>query len=1359
MLLTNNHFTPVVGVDIHFNTLPPFNPIHPYIGIVIDPFDYIPFVGGTTYVNNIMRGVSDTSGRIGTFVHIPLFTGPFAMTPIIGHESVNFFGSQNAYIEGRRISPKGHMEMTCNDIGIPLSLSPGKKFIPIPSLFAPTSFSLPIPTGPPVYVGAPYVPDWTGALINLVASFGMGALFKSMGRAMTKLNKLLPGNNTFTKGLKRNLCRLGFEPVDLVTGRMIYDYVDFELPGPLPLVWQRNYYSDSQYEGPLGTGHHHSYDVTLSAFEEEGVIGVVLPDGRYVAFEYLKNTNDSSFNRSERIQLTKTPEGYSLFSLDDRTMWRLVPVNGVNRIYKPVRLENEQGHGVSFDYDGDVLVGMTDSSGRALHLKHDEHGRIIAIHLGKDPDPLVSYEYDAEGHMTAACDAMEQPTRMEYDEHHRMVRKTDRNGVAFFWKYDEQGRCVHTSGEDGTLKGSITYFEGYNEITNSRGATQTIYYDHSFLVTQEEDALGNSRFFEYTEFMEPYREIDEEGNLTGYTYDDRGNLETVTHADGTVERFLYDDMDRLIISMDANGGKSLRNYDKQGRLMSATAPDNSSLYLEYNDQDLVETITAENGKTIRLTYDIHHNLSQMELPEGGVTEWSYDARGKVTGVKNPVGNVQKFSYDALGRVNTILQGDTNRVNLRYNAYDEVVEARDRHHHVLFEYTPLGSLRSRAENGTKITFNYNKEEQLTSISNEREEVYSFSRNRRGDIVEETGFDDLTRYYHRDRAGKVYKVDRQGERHTEYEYDAVGRIIRAGHSDDTWEIFSYDNSGNLLEARNQDGVVIFKRDAVGRVISEVQGAAHAGLEQEVTSKYDRAGNRINLMSSLGADIQFTHNTLGHVTGISAHNKISQDNGRSGRWETSIQRNLLGLEVERRMSGGVVSRWEYDETGRPVGQTVQAQSHTTRHRRYQWNVNDRLQTMINELSGGKTIYHHDAFGNLAWAQYEDGGYDYKLPDEVGNLYKTKGRTDRRYGSGGRLLSDDKWRYTYDEEGNLISKTGKGGTWHYEWQGNGMLKKVTGPGRTETEFTYDALGRRTAKIHQGKITRFVWDGNVPLHEWQYEANDRPEPVVNEIGALHYEKPEPADPQSLITWVFENGSFAPGAKIEGDRHYSIICDYLGTPVEAYDEEGERVWACELDIYGNVRKLEGRRSLIPFRYPGQYEDEETGLYYNRFRYYSPESGYFICQDPIKLSGGDNLYSYTKDVNYLIDPMGLTPLDQGGFSVYGLYEEGAKEPYYIGISNDTTRRLGEHIDTGRADMNTQVIELKRNLTFAEARGYEQMYIEKYGTLTGTIGEEVGPNNKGNKYNSFDKTRTDVRGKKFKEEYNKAMGGKKSKVSCK
>jgi hypothetical protein len=89
------------------------------------------------------------------------------------------------------------MLMTCNDIGIPLSLQPGKKFKPIPSMYLPTSFSIPLSFGRPVMVGGPYIPDWAGALLNLVMSFGFGAMMKGLGKlgkkGLTKFNHALQG--------------------------------------------------------------------------------------------------------------------------------------------------------------------------------------------------------------------------------------------------------------------------------------------------------------------------------------------------------------------------------------------------------------------------------------------------------------------------------------------------------------------------------------------------------------------------------------------------------------------------------------------------------------------------------------------------------------------------------------------------------------------------------------------------------------------------------------------------------------------------------------------------------------------------------------------------------------------------------------------------------------------------------------------------------------------------------------------------------------------------------------------------------------------------------------------------------------
>mgnify|MGYP003609570267 CR=1 FL=1 len=98
---------------------------------------------------------------------------------------------------------------------------------------------------------------------------------------------------------------------------------------------------------------------------------------------------------------------------------------------------------------------------------------------------------------------------------------------------------------------------------------------------------------------------------------------------------------------------------------------------------------------------------------------------------------------------------------------------------------------------------------------------------------------------------------------------------------------------------------------------------------------------------------------------------------------------------------------------------------------------------------------------------------------------------------------------------------------------------------------------------------------------------------------------------------------------------YLGTPCQAFDVKGEKVWETELDIYGKIRKLEGENDFVPFRYQGQYEDVESGLYYNRFRYYDYISGNYISQDPIGLAGGNpTMYGYVNDSNTQIDPFGL-----------------------------------------------------------------------------------------------------------------------------
>jgi RHS repeat-associated protein len=186
-----------------------------------------------------------------------------------------------------------------------------------------------------------------------------------------------------------------------------------------------------------------------------------------------------------------------------------------------------------------------------------------------------------------------------------------------------------------------------------------------------------------------------------------------------------------------------------------------------------------------------------------------------------------------------------------------------------------------------------------------------------------------------------------------------------------------------------------------------------------------------------------------------------------------------------------------------------------------------------------------------------------------------------------------------------------------------------------YDALGRRTAKVFKDKITRFVWDGNVLLHEWDYNIADRPKQVADDLGQILLDREEPVE--NLITWIYEEGSFVPSGKIINHEKFSIISDYLGRPVQAFAEGGQKVWEADYGIYGQTRNQRGPKCFVPFRQLGQYEDEEIpNQYYNRFRYYSAETGTYLSQDPIGLAGGNNLYGYVHNPNAWADVFGLNP---------------------------------------------------------------------------------------------------------------------------
>ena len=602
-----------------------------------------------------------------------------------------------------------------------------------------------------------------------------------------------------------------------------------------------------------------------------------------------------------------------------------------------------------------------------------------------------------------------------------------------------------------------------------------------------EDELGVRERYEYTEYYEVYREWDGEGRMTGYCYDERGNLTSVIHPDGTEETRAYDEEDRLITETDALGNRRVLVYHEpsqdgtpvngEGQLSAVIEADDRATFFEYDTHGLLSSVSLDD-RTVHLEYNEQNNLVSVKNEKGVGTRWNYDHKGNVLSVLTSAGAKQTFRYDRLNRVTSITTGKRT-TNLRYNSYEDVVEASEGFHRVKYKYSPMGDILQReGEDGSVLRFAYDRMDRLRMLTNEHGEEYTFDRNLRGEIVGETGFDRMHRKYMRDRSGRVIREERAGGRWTEYEYDQRGRLTRSSFSDGTIEAFSYDVLGRLTEARNATGSVSMEYDEGGRVVKECfSGGLPGDKGTTVENIYDDLGNRIETRTSLGSVVQKAH----------------------------------------------------------------------------------------------------------------------LEEELGITF-------RPFGAG----------------------------WRYDWQSDGMLSRVVRPDSKEVSFAYDALGRRTEKTYEGVTTHFVWDGNVPLHEWQEVAAD-------------------AGKADVTTWLFEQNTFIPAAKLAANgESFSIVSDYLGTPMQAFDNNGNKVWEQELDIFGRKkRKGNNNSSFIPFKYQGQYEDIETGLYYNRFRYYDSCTGNYISQDPIGLAGGNpTLYAYVKATTCYLDIFGWAVANGGTAPQHG-----------------------------------------------------------------------------------------------------------------
>lgn len=909
------------------------------------------------------------------------------------------------------------------------------------------------------------------------------------------------------------------------------------------------------------------------------------------------------------------------------------------------------------------------SLGPRLELVRDLQGRITEI---RGPEGVVlNYTYDGPGDLVGIRHASGTRGTFHYSSvrPHFLERIQDPgNGPTRQMEYDAAGRVIAVTEANG-VRTQQSWDPGLFTGTtiDALGHRTEITYDARGNVTREVDPLGGVTLRVYGDARHPQRETswtDPRGNRTQYTYDDRGNrLTELRPGNRRATTWTYDAANRISRLSLPTGLGDTRTYDLAGRLTKVVAP-SGTYELGYAAHGLISSFTDPSGDVYRYEYDQPvRRPTQIVLPGGASQRFEYTSRGWLKKIIDPTGATNEFVYDVAGRLLRQVDPRGGMVQFTYategpatvaSHTDQSGRTRRFAHNAQAQLT-----RIEAANGSVTQFEYDVLGHRTAVVDPLTNRFVFERDALGRVVVETDPFGLSRRHRYDAAGnRVETVDRNGRKRT-FDYDAQNRMVAERWHDPTTDAvivtnsLAYDPTGRITELESPEAVVLvsYHRET-DRVVQE--RVTYPGLPVRLVSLGRDELGRVETVQFLGQSTTFSRNRNGHIQAI-------QFGGPNGTYQFSFTLNARGERTR-------VDRRRLSAPQRLIGSTVYGDLDP----RGWVNSFEHLRG-TNEAMGGEFVFTRDPSGEIL-ARQSRGVRDELTYDGAGQLtgvtrqgvalesytYDANGNrlSSHRHASGtldraNRVTRAGDWNYEYDGEGNRVRKFSEAEDWVYEYDHRNRLTRVwhsvgKGPLLPVAEYRYDLRDRRIAVIQDGTVT------------WTYFAEENP--VVDFVGTetdpvaryCYGDKPD----ELWTIWRREEGYFFP------------LLDQVGTLRELLDDAGTVVASYEFDSFGNRLSATGPRPELAgrFGFAAREADWATGLIYFRARWYDPDLGRFLSEDPLGFAARDsNLYRYAANrpirfrdpsgtvtateyaiLNFLSKVSEIAALCDLGADVYGLW---------------------------------------------------------------------------------------------------------------
>jgi len=1017
----------------------------------------------------------------------------------------------------------------------------------------------------------------------------------------------------------------GGEPISLVTGEEMLPLVDFAMEGPLPLAWERKYKSSNPDN--IGLGHGWTHPLADTLLLQGGGVELHNAEARIIHFS-LPAAGGSSHNTAEKLSLKRLSDSSYSLTGDDGIERRFTAATASPRQLYLSEMRDPFGNGYRLSYERGRLQQIDSDHGDSWQLHYNEQNLIGAIEQqsanGKRKT-LVRYAHDEHLDLVCAEDALGNREHYAY-YNHLLTRRTTKSGYSFHLQWDgnsPSARCIRNWGDP--INGQATYDYRFVwdkarhrvAITDTRGGEERYQFNERGLPVYHRDAEGGETFSHYDDNGNLIEQIDAEGKRQKYLYDNQQKLQTYVDRQGQQQRFFWDENGNLSRMIDPEGQSWWRQYNKLNQLVGQTNPLGERHRYEYNQLGLVSSITNPEGKRWHYIWDNRARLSAVRNPLGQHSRYRYNEDGRLTGITWPDGKISHYAYDANGNCIAIKTPNGQTTRYDYSPLGLLKSITDHSgRNTQYQYNGLSQVVRRIDpSGQTLNYHYDGERNLVGLTNEKGERYQLKYDLNERLVGEIGFDGRVQRYAYNRNGHLqssedYSPDgKQLLNQVHYQRDAQGRLLQQidGRDQSILNQFSYDPIGRLIAAKNPHRQLQWRYDPLGRVIEDRQD------QHVIKHRYDRAGVRIESRVDNADIIRYGFDDNGAFNSLS-YNEQSI---------AHIERDNMGRETQRHLGNQLTTEHHYDPQGRLQRQatfkTADTSAPSISDRSYHYNEQGLL-SQIDDARRGSTFYHYDPLDRLA--QVKGPNPENFIHDPAGNILSSQQETEEvEQVQGNRLAFHGDAHYDYDARGNRIAqKRGKAQKLVSEYRYNALnqLTNVLHKG-IHTQYAYDPLGRRIVKANQQSHTDFLWlEDNLLSEVSQSRSADS--------DHIH---------RTQKTYLFEPGSFKPLAFVQDGETYHYHLDHLGTPQEITNGSGEVVWAVSYKAYGNLAVAHEQQIENNLRFQGQYYDSETGLHYNRFRYYDPGAGRFINQDPIGLLGGLNNYQYVPNPVGWVDPFGLS----------------------------------------------------------------------------------------------------------------------------